>query len=59
MSVPSSFKEALASLGWKLAMEEEMTTLHENQTWEITSLPPGKQHVSCCWVYTMKYHLDG
>jgi hypothetical protein len=58
VSLPSSFKEALASPGWKLAMDEEMTTLRKNQTWEITSLPPGKHPVSCHWVYTMKYHLD-
>ena len=40
-------------------MDEEMSTLHKNKTWELTGLLPGKQMVGCCWVYTIKYLLDG
>ncbi|KAL6962028.1 hypothetical protein U1Q18_052472 [Sarracenia purpurea var. burkii] len=44
---------------WKHAMNEEMSALHQNQTWEFTSLPPGKQVVGCRRVYAVKYISDG
>jgi hypothetical protein len=40
-------------------MDEEMSALHKNQTWELTALPFGKQTVGCRWVYTIKYLPDG
>jgi len=40
-------------------MDEEMSALHKNQTWELTTLPQGKQAVGCRWVYTVKYLPDG
>lgn len=40
-------------------MDEEMSALHKNQTWELTTLPKGKQAVGCRWVYTVKYLPDG
>ena len=40
-------------------MDEEMSALHKNQTWELTALPSGKQTVGCRWVYTIKYLPDG
>jgi hypothetical protein len=36
-----------------------MQALHQNKTWELVPLPPGKHTVGCKWVYTIKYHLDG
>ncbi|KAH9705989.1 hypothetical protein KPL70_012076 [Citrus sinensis] len=44
--IPNTFGEALrssASDQWKLAMEEEMKSLHQNQTWELVKLPKGKK----------------
>lgn len=38
---------------WKLAMEEEMKSLHENLTWELVELSKGKMAISHKWVYTM------
>jgi hypothetical protein len=40
-------------------MDEEMSALHKNQIWELTTLPIGKQKVGCRWVYTVKYLPDG
>lgn len=59
VTVPTSYKEALSSPGWKFAMDEEMCALKQNKTWELTTLPPGKHTVGCRWVYTVKYHPDG
>ena len=35
-------------------MEEEMTFLHKNDTWELTELPKGKKVIGCKWVYAKK-----
>ena len=40
---------------WKEAMLEEMKALEKNKTWELVDLPPGKQHVGCKWVFTVKH----
>jgi len=35
-------------------MEEEMSSLHKNDTWELTELPKGKKAIGCKWVYAKK-----
>ncbi|KAH9734322.1 hypothetical protein KPL71_017332 [Citrus sinensis] len=55
--IPNTFDEALRSSEsdqWKLAMEEEMKSLHQNQTWELVKLPKGKKAIGNKWVYTKK-----
>lgn len=37
----------LQSEEWVTTMNEELCALEENNTWEITHLPPGKQAISC------------
>ena len=36
-----------------------MSAFHQNQTWELTSLPCENHTVGCKWVYSVKYHPDG
>ena len=36
------------------AMEEEMQSLHKNQTWELVELPKGKRAIGCKWLYNKK-----
>ena len=36
-----------------------MNVLYSNDTWELVALPPGKSHVGCRWVYTVKVGPDG
>ena len=40
-------------------MVDEMMALHENGTWELVSLSPGKSLVGCPWLFTVKYFPDG
>ena len=40
-------------------MVEEIDALYSNDTWELVALPPGKSHVGCRWVYTVKVGPDG
>jgi len=40
-------------------MEVELDALNTNQTWQITTLPPGKKTIGCSWIYKIKYKSDG
>jgi len=40
-------------------MHAELDALDVNQTWQITSLPPGKKTIDCRWIYKIKYKSDG
>ena len=40
-------------------MDEEISALHKNKTWDLAVLPPGKNTVGCRWLYTVKYLPDG
>ncbi|KAH9771354.1 Integrase catalytic domain-containing protein [Citrus sinensis] len=55
--VPSTYREAVSnpeSIQWKKAMNEEMQSLHKNETWELVTLPKEKKAIGCKWVYTKK-----
>ena len=36
---------------WKVAMDEEINSLHKNTTWELVSLPPRRELIQCKWVF--------
>ena len=40
-------------------MNEEMSALEKNGTWEIVERLEDKRPVGCRWIYTMKYQSDG
>jgi hypothetical protein len=40
-------------------MDEEMTTLDVNVTWELVALPKDKKAIGCNWVYKVKHNVDG
>ena len=52
-------QEALVSKPLKDVMNEEMTTLENNQTWEIVDLPKRKRLMGSKWIFTVKYKYDG
>ncbi|KAI4348030.1 hypothetical protein L6164_008793 [Bauhinia variegata] len=52
-------QEALADPRWKAAMNEEMSSLQRNNTWDLVDCPTEKRLVGCQWVYTVKYKPDG
>ena len=59
ISIPNTPQEAMGNVHWKGAMDEEITALLQNDTWDIVDLPEGKKTVSCRWVYTLKCKSDG
>ncbi|KAL0355010.1 UNVERIFIED_CONTAM: Retrovirus-related Pol polyprotein from transposon RE1 [Sesamum radiatum] len=56
---PHSYKQAVLRPEWVHAMQQELSALEKNQTWEVTSLPQGKKPIGCKWVYKLKLKDDG
>lgn len=40
-------------------MGSEIDSLEEQHTWDLETLPPGKQAIGSKWVYTIKFRSDG
>ena len=56
-SIPLSYNQAMASPNadeWKQAMDDEIGSLIENETYELVPLPKGKKTVGGRWVYNVK-----
>lgn len=47
------------STEWKAAMDDEMQSLRENNTFNLTSLPKGNKAVEGRWVYVKQNNNDG
>ena len=59
---PLSYEESLQdgnSSKWELAMKDEMSSLLKNKTWELTTLPEGKEALQNKWVYRVKTEHNG
>lgn len=54
-----SYEDAVINPAWQPAMTQELTALHDNNTWTLMSLPCGKKAIGCKWVYKIKYKADG
>ena len=60
--VPKTYKEAVEgpeSSLWKTAMDEEVKSLKENNTYTLVKLPPEKTCVGGRWVYALKSGPEG
>ena len=59
---PASYTEAVScadSSKWLVAMNEEIESLHKNNTWSLTKLPKGKRPLRCKWIYKKKDGIPG
>lgn len=59
VSDPICFEEAGKKKEWCKAMEEELSAIQKNQTWDLVDLPEGKNVIGLKWVFKTKYHADG
>lgn len=62
VGVPKTFQEAMSgpdAIEWKNSMEDEMTSLKDNDTFTITELPEDRQSVGGRWVYALKDCPEG
>jgi hypothetical protein len=56
---PRSVDEALENEAWRAATDEEMTSIDENNTWELTTLPRGHKAIGLKWVFKVKHNAAG
>lgn len=59
---PTTYAEALKAPDadqWKQAMDEEITSLHQNGTWTLEDLPQGIKPIPVKWVYKIKRDSKG
>jgi hypothetical protein len=59
---PRTYKLAMKSKDadkWKIAADEEMTSLTNNDTWDVVDLPPGQKAIGSGWVFKVKRNADG
>ena len=61
-SDPLSYEEATRSVdayNWKKAMEREMKSLTDNETWCLVECPENRPVIGCKWVFKKKFGTDG
>lgn len=61
-SEPTTYTQAVGGneyKHWKHAMDAEMQSLHENVTWKLVPLPPGRKACGSKWVFKYKVDKDG
>lgn len=56
---PESFEEAIKHEKWRKAMEAEIKSIEENNTWELVDLPMGEKVIGVKWVFTTKFNERG
>ena len=44
---------------WKKAMEDEMSMIQKNKTWELVVKPKDRKVIGVKWVYKTKLNVDG
>ena len=61
-TLPSSFNEAINSENktlWRDAMQDEINSLYENETWKLVEKPDKQKVISSNWIYRIKLNPDG
>jgi hypothetical protein len=59
---PRTYDEAVKSrdsVFWKEAIDEEIGSIMENNTWVLSDLPPGCKPLGCKWIFKRKMKVDG
>ena len=56
---PTHFEEAIKEEKWINAMDEEIDAIEKNDTWELMSLPQGKEVIGVKWIYKTKLNANG
>ena len=56
---PSNFEEAKRNEHWIKPMEEELSQIEKNETWESVPRPKDKNVIGTKWVFRNKLNEDG
>ena len=55
--IPNTYNQAMKSANksnWELAMQEELNSLKQNDSYDVVDLPAGRKAIGNRWVYTTK-----
>ncbi|GKE16297.1 zinc finger, CCHC-type containing protein [Tanacetum coccineum] len=59
---PRTYNEAMQSRDaalWKEAIDDEIGSIMENNTWVLSNLPPGCKPLGCKWIFKRKMKVNG
>lgn len=56
---PAGYWEAKEDPKWRVAMQEELTMIEKNQTWELVERPEHRKVIGVKWVFRTKQNADG
>ncbi|PNX87561.1 copia-type polyprotein, partial [Trifolium pratense] len=56
---PKTYAEAEKQDVWRTAMDQEMESIINNNTWELTTLPEGSNAIGVKWIFKTKYNERG
>nr|GEW79123.1 zinc finger, CCHC-type [Tanacetum cinerariifolium] len=59
---PRTYNEAMQSRDsafWKEAIDDEIGSIMENNTWVLSDLPPSFKPLGCKWIFKRKMKVDG
>ena len=56
---PAGFHDAKNSQHWMAAMQEELSMIEKNKTWELVDRPPNRKIIGVRWVFRTKLSPDG
>ena len=56
---PNTFAKVERNPCWLKAMQEEMTSITENQTWSLEDMPPEHRAIELKWVFKLKRNEKG
>jgi hypothetical protein len=59
MEEPNTFEEANSDAAWRTAMKEELKSIEQNKTWELTALHGGQRPIGLKWVFKLKKDSTG
>ncbi|XP_024441578.1 uncharacterized protein LOC112324164 [Populus trichocarpa] len=55
---PAGYEEALKDFKWKKTMEEEMSMIQKNKTWDLVDRPEGRKVIGEKWIFKTKFNAD-
>ncbi|KAK8956512.1 hypothetical protein KSP39_PZI000036 [Platanthera zijinensis] len=58
-TTPTSYTEAIKEEKWKDAMNQEMSMITKNQTWDLVVRPKNESILGLKWLYRIKVKEDG
>ncbi|GAA0167068.1 transmembrane signal receptor [Lithospermum erythrorhizon] len=56
---PITYEEAVQHEKWRTAMDNEISSIQNNNTWKLTSLPRGAKRIGVKWIFKTKRDENG